>query len=94
MPNIFKLFVWCIGHKRDDVFLHLKKWIANLCKGNKNDCALVLKTLAKGVGKSTLPQMLAKHILGPKLCLETGSEPLKSRFNKILGGKLLVILRN
>ena len=77
-------------NKRDDVFLHLKKWIANLCKGGKNDCALVLKTLAKGVGKSTLPQMLAKHILGPKLCLETGSEPLKSRFNNILGGKLLV----
>jgi len=77
-------------NKRDDVFLHLKKWIANLCKGNKNDCALVLKTLAKGVGKSTLPQMLAKHILGPKLCLETGSEPIKSRFNNILGGKLLV----
>ena len=79
-----------LANKRDDVFLHLKKWIANLCKGNKNDCALVLKTLAKGVGKSTLPQMLAKHILGPKLCLETGSEPLKSRFNHILGGKLLV----
>ena len=34
--------------------------------------------------------MLAKHILGPNLCLETGSEPIKSRFNNILGGKLLV----
>ena len=56
----------------------------------KNDSALVLKTLTKGFGKSTLPQMLAKHILGPKLCIETGSEPLKSRFNHILGGKLLV----
>ena len=76
--------------KRVDVQTHLHKWIANLCKGNKNDCALVLKTLSKGVGKSTLPQMLSKHILGPKLCLETGSEPLKSRFNNILGGKLLV----
>ena len=76
--------------KRVDVQTHLHKWISNLCKGNKNDCALVLKTLSKGVGKSTLPQMLSKHILGPKLCLETGSEPLKSRFNNILGGKLLV----
>jgi phage/plasmid-associated DNA primase len=79
-----------LANKREDVFLHLKKWISNMCKGEKNDSALVLKTLAKGVGKSTLPQMLAKHILGPKLCLETGSEPLKSRFNHILGGKLLV----
>ena len=60
-----------LANKREDVFLHLNKWISNMCKGNKNDCALVLKTLAKGVGKSTLPQMLAKHILGPKLCLET-----------------------
>ncbi len=77
-------------NKREDVFLHLKKWVGNMCKGEKNNSALVLKTLAKGVGKSTLPQMLAKHILGPKLCLETGSEPLKSRFNHILGGKLLV----
>ena len=34
--------------------------------------------------------MLSKHILGQKLCIETGSEPLKSRFNNILGGKLLV----
>ena len=61
-----------------------------MCHGNKNDCALVLKTMAKGVGKSTLPQMLEKHILGPKLCLETGSEPIKSRFNSLLGGKICV----
>ena len=27
--------------KRVDVKTHLHKWIANLCKGNKNDCALV-----------------------------------------------------
>ena len=85
-----KYIMEVLCNNREDVQTHLHKWISNMCKGNKNDCALVLKTLAKGVGKSTLPQMLAKHILGPKLCLETGSEPIKSRFNNILGGKLLV----
>ncbi len=56
-----------LANKREDVFLHLNKWISNMCKGNKNDCALVLKTLAKGVGKSTLPQMLSKYILGVRV---------------------------
>ena len=85
-----KYIMEVLCNNRVDVQTHLHKWISQMCKGEKNDCALVLKTLAKGVGKSTLPQMLAKHILGPKLCLETGSEPIKSRFNSILGGKLLV----
>ncbi len=89
--QIFLNFMFdVLCNKREYVFLHLKKWVGNMCKGEKNDSALVLKTLAKGVGKSTLPQMLAKHILGPKLCLETGSELLKSRFYHILGGQLLV----
>ena len=61
-----------------------------MCKGNKNDSALVFKTTAKGVGKSTHPTMMIKHVLGKALSLETGSEPLKSKFNSILGGKLLV----
>ena len=34
--------------------------------------------------------MLSKCILGPKLCLDAGSEPLNIRFDNILGGKLLV----
>jgi hypothetical protein len=62
-----------------------------MCKGKKNDCALVLKTLMKGVGKTTLTQMLIDFILGNDLCLKTGSEPIKSHFNSILGGKLLVV---
>ena len=33
---------------------------------------------------------MIKHVLGKALSLETGSEPLKSKFNSILGGKLLV----
>jgi hypothetical protein len=73
------------------IYDHLLKWISNMSKGNKNDCALVLKTLIKGVGKSTLTTMLMDYILGNDLCLETGSGPIKSNFNSILGGKLVVI---
>ena len=74
----------------EEVYQYILKWNANMCKGNKNDSALVFKTTAKGVGKSTHPTMMIKHVLGKALSLETGSEPLKSKFNSILGGKLLV----
>ena len=74
----------------DNVYQYMLKWNANMCKGNKNDSALVFKTTAKGVGKSTHSTMMIKHVLGKALSLETGSEPLKSKFNSILGGKLLV----
>jgi hypothetical protein len=84
----FMLEVICGNNKEN--FKHLNKWISNMCKGNKNDCAVVLKTLTKGVGKSTLTTMLMNYVLGEKLSLETGSEPIKSKFNSILGGKLLV----
>lgn len=74
----------------ENVYKYLLKWNANMCKGNKNDSAIVLKTTSKGVGKSTHPTMMRKYVLGEKLSLETGSEPLKSKFNNILGGKLFV----
>ena len=75
---------------RDDILTHLLKYLSNMFKGNKNRACIVLKTLAEGVGKSTLPQFIMKHILNKKLCLEVGSAPLKSTFNSILGGKLFV----
>ena len=31
------------------------------------------------------------YVLGNDLCIETGSGPIKSNFNSILGGKLLVV---
>ena len=74
-----------------EIYNYLLKWLSNLSKGNKNDCALVLKTLTKGVGKSTLTTMLMDYVLGNDLCIETGSGPIKSNFNSILGGKLLVV---
>jgi hypothetical protein len=44
----------------------------------------------QGVGKSSLYYLLSNHVLGKNLCLETGSDPIRTKFNEILGGKLLV----
>jgi len=89
--NIFLDFIKeILASGNDDVYNYIIKWNANMCKGNKNDSALVFKTTAKGVGKSSFPVMMRKYILGEKLSLESGSEPLKSKFNSILGGKLFV----
>lgn len=79
-----------MSSSNEEVYQYLLKWNANMCKGNKNDSALVLKTVAKGVGKSTHPIMMRKYVLGENLSLESGSEPLKKCFNTILGGKLFV----
>ena len=69
---------------------YIISWISNLLKGNKNDSCLYFRG-EQGNGKSTLFTFLRKYIIGEKLFLETGSEPIKSKFNKCLGGKLLVL---
>jgi hypothetical protein len=69
---------------------YLLKWISNMLKGEKNDACLYLKG-QQGIGKSTLTDFLKHHVIGTDLMLETGSEPLKNKFNIILGGKLLVL---
>ena len=89
--KIFLDYMFEILCNKDKVMQkYLNQWIGNLCRGNKNDSAIVLKTLTQGVGKSTLPIMLSKHILGNKLSLESTAEPLRNKFNSILGGKLFV----
>jgi hypothetical protein len=69
---------------------YIIKWLANMLQGNKNDSSLYLKG-PQGIGKSTLFEFLKNFVIGLDLLLETGSEPLKSQFNSILAGKLLVV---
>jgi hypothetical protein len=45
----------------------------------------------QGIGKSTLFVFLKDYVIGLELLLETGSEPIRSKFNSILAGKLLVV---
>ncbi len=72
-------------------FNYLISWIANLCQGNKNNTILYLKSFVEGIGKSTVTSFLMKHVLGNAICIESNSDPLKSAYNEILCGKLLVV---
>ena len=44
----------------------------------------------QGYGKSTLFEFIRHHVLGNSLCYKSGSEPLLSKNNAILAGKLLI----
>lgn len=79
--------VWCSD--KEDVFDFTKKWLANMIKGNKNNSCLYLKGV-QGIGKTTPVDFIRHHVLGKELCVETGSGPLKTKFNTELAGKLLV----
>ena len=85
----FILDIWC--SRRQESYDFCIKWISNMIKGNKNNSCLYLKSI-QGNGKSTIPKFIRDHVLGHELSLETGSEPIKSRFNSILAGKLMVVL--
>ena len=80
--------VLCSGN--ENTFNYMQKWIANMCRGNKNDSLLYLKG-DEGVGKSTLSDFLVEYVLGRKIAMKSGSYPLVSGYNKSLMGKLLVV---
>ena len=80
--------VLCDGN--NEIYQFLLKWFANMARGNKNDSCVYLKG-PQGGGKSTVFEFLRHHVVGDELCVETGSGPLKTKFNSELSGKLLVI---
>jgi hypothetical protein len=79
-----------LADNNEESYNYLLKWFANMLQGNKNDSCLYLKG-QQGIGKSTICEFLKEFVIGLDLMLETGSEPLKNKFNSILGGKLLVV---
>jgi len=81
------LEVLCSGDKACNKYILC--WLSNLIKGKKNNSCLYLKG-GQGMGKSTLFEMLNSFIIGKDLCLETGSDPIRTKFNEILAGKLCV----
>ena len=89
--NVFLNYIKeIICDNKTDHYEYVLKWTANMVKGNKNDACLYFKGI-QGAGKSTFGTFIMKHVIGDDLCLETGSEPIKTHFNSILGGKLFVI---
>lgn len=81
--------VWASGNM--DSYNYLITWMANMIQGNKNNSILYLKSFVEGIGKSTVTSFLMKHVLGNAICIESNSDPLKSPYNEILCGKLLVV---
>ena len=69
----------------------LLRWISNVVKGVKNQSAVYFKTEQQGAGKSTLWEIIVNRVIGKSLGLICGSDPIKSNFNSILGGKILVV---
>ena len=78
------------ANNKDDQFKFIIQWIANMTRGNKNQSLLYLKG-PEGIGKSTFTDFLVKHVIGSRLSLKSGSQPLLSQFNSILFCKLLVV---
>lgn len=86
---ILNLLLEVIAGNHRPSYEFMLQWFSNMVKGHKNTSCLYWKGV-QGLGKSTIPQFLSKHVIGNDLCLESGSGPLKSNFNSILGGKLFV----
>lgn len=80
--------IWASNNEAS--FQFIVKWLANMARGGKNQSVLYLRS-EEGIGKSTFTDFLRKHVIGNRLCVQTGSQPLISNFNKILFCKLLVI---
>ena len=71
-------------------FNFIMKWLANMARGGKNQSVLYLRG-EQGIGKSTFTDFLRKFVIGPQLCIQSGSQPLISNFNYTLFSRLLVI---
>ena len=80
--------IWATDNKPQYEFII--KWLAKMARGGNNQSVLYLKS-DEGIGKSTFTDFFRKYVIGPKLCMQSGSQPLISRFNKTLFCKLLVI---
>src|SRR3989338_520169 len=68
---------------------YLIKWYAVVAQGGKNDTLLYFRG-PEGCGKTTLPRFCMKHVFGYNISTKATVEPLRSRFNSILMGKMLV----
>ena len=80
--------VW--ASNSDLQFEFIVKWLANMARGGKNQSVLYLRG-EQGIGKSTFTDFLRKFVIGPQLCIQSGSQPLISNFNYVLFSRLLVI---
>lgn len=76
-------------NNKADIFDYFTKWMAKMIQGRKNYTMIVLKG-PEGCGKSSLTQMICKHILGIKRTFKASSTPLTTKFNIELMAKQFV----
>jgi hypothetical protein len=86
----FYLEIWASGDKANYEFI--MDWIANMCKGNRNQSLIYLKSTIQGIGKSKGTEFLMNNVIGHELSLISGASPFVSNFNGELYGKLFVII--
>ena len=75
---------------REDILNHLLKMEAKMVRGEKNDACIYLKG-PQGIGKSTHLEFLRMNVMGKGLSIESGSGPLKNKFNSELKGKVMTM---
>ena len=88
MLDFFKE-IWCDDNK--DSYEYVLNWLSELIKGHKNQTVLFLKSITEGIGKSSGTSFIMDYVLGNEICIESNSEPLKTKYNHTLFGKLLVV---
>jgi len=88
--NIFLDYVKTIwANNNNNVYTYLLKWIAQMCRGNKNKSCLYAKG-PEGIGKSTLVDILYDYVIGSNLCCKGKADHLKGQHNMQLLGKIFV----
>ena len=88
--NLFLAYIKdVLADESEESYQYILKWFSNALRGNKNDTCLYLKG-GQGIGKSTISDFIKIHVVGEELFIESGSQPLKNKFNSQLNGKLFV----
>ncbi len=71
-------------------YIYFLLLLAVVCKGGKCGKCPFLNG-PQGIGKSFLITMLKYYLLGEKICITSGTDPITTPYNEILNGKILVI---
>ena len=80
--------IWASNN--EEVYQYILKWLSNVVKGVKNKTCLYAKGI-EGVGKTTLADILSKHVIGLDLFVKGKADHLKGQHNMQLLGKILVV---
>jgi hypothetical protein len=90
-PSLFLDHLAYLFDNDDAVIAHVLNWIAHLVQrpASRIDHALLITSEAKGIGKSTLGQIV-RQLVGERNARTAQTKDLKSQFDGWLAGKLLV----